>query len=391
MYLYSTLIGFVLTHDNVSVNKFYVFEGGYKEALETFKSIEKKELPKNLETFLSEYKDQEILLIDFELFEILKLKNYKVKLIEVNEKISNFITSLKNFFVASYFFEESKYYEYVRNAYLEFVRYKIKEIQKNRDKLIIQSIESLDELDKSINILVGRLQEWYGLHFPELYSKVGDNRVYAKLIAIQPNRLNLDHEILAKLGFPKFKSDEILKSAKSSLGAEFEDEDLKMIQSFSQRVVDLFDLRKTVEDYLENLMHSVAPNLTALAGATIGARLIAKAGGLENLANLPASTIQVLGAEKALFKHLKYGTKPPKHGILFQHPFVHSAPKWQRGKIARALANKISIAVRVDAYSQKDISKDLSNDLLRKIDVIKAQTKPPVKKKVEKAKKHAHR
>jgi|BEDMetMinimDraft_2_1075160.scaffolds.fasta_scaffold00040_5 nucleolar protein 56 len=390
MYLYRTLIGFVLTNDNNAVRKFYVYEGGYKEAIETNEIIERNGLPKNLENFLTEFKNEEILVIDPNLFEALKSKNYKAKLVTINEEISKFVTSLKDFFIKNYFLAESSYYEYVRNVYLDLVRIKIKEIQKGKDKLIIQSIESLDELDKSINILIGRLQEWYGLHFPELYNKIGENKSYAKLISLQPNRINLDYNTLIKLGFPKPKSIEILEAAKTSLGAEFDEEDLKMIQSFSQRIVDLFELRKSIENYLDELMLSVAPNLTAIAGATIGARLIAKAGGLENLANLPSSTIQVLGAEKALFKHLKYGTKPPKHGIIFQHPYVHSAPKWLRGKIARAIANKISIAARIDAYGQKDISKDLLNELSKKIETIKSQSKQPVKKKVEKAKKHAH-
>jgi nucleolar protein 56 len=132
-------------------------------------------------------------------------------------------------------------------------------------------------------------------------------------------------------------------------------------------------------------MKEIAPNLESIAGATIGARLIAKSGGLKELANLPASTIQVLGAEKALFKHLKYGTKPPKHGILFQHPLVHSAPKWQRGKIARLLANKISIAARADYFSQKDIRDILRRDIDKRVEMIKKlYAEPPKIKKKKK-------
>jgi nucleolar protein 56 len=129
-------------------------------------------------------------------------------------------------------------------------------------------------------------------------------------------------------------------------------------------------------------MEHVAPNIKDILGSTIGARMIAKVGGLDKLAVLPASTIQVLGAEKALFRALKTGTRPPKHGILFQHSLVHSSPRWQRGKIARVLATKVALAARVDAYSGiRDPS--IVKKLQERIDEIRAKYKEPTAKSRE--------
>ena len=127
-------------------------------------------------------------------------------------------------------------------------------------------------------------------------------------------------------------------------------------------------------------MNTLAPNISSIAGENIGARLIAKAGSLEKLARIPSSTIQILGAEKALFRALKTGSKPPKHGILFQHDDIHTAPKWQRGKIARSIASKIAIAARVDAYRGVKMDGSIETSLKNRIDEIKKLKKPKFKK-----------
>jgi len=135
-------------------------------------------------------------------------------------------------------------------------------------------------------------------------------------------------------------------------------------------VIKLSELRTNLSNTIENLMEILAPNLKNMLTAIIGARLIAKAGSLLKLAQLPSSTIQIIGAEKALFRALKTGTRPPKHGLLFQHPSINSAPKWQRGKIARALASKIAIAVRIDVYRKGALDKSLLENLNRRIETI---------------------
>jgi nucleolar protein 56 len=128
-------------------------------------------------------------------------------------------------------------------------------------------------------------------------------------------------------------------------------------------------------------MEVLAPNVSSLAGPIIGARLISLTGGLQRLSQVSSSTIQVLGAEKALFRHLRDGELPPKHGILFQHPYLHNAPYWQRGKIARALAGKIAIAAKLDQNSDKIMSDELEADIKRRLEEIqKKYPKAPAKK-----------
>jgi nucleolar protein 56 len=138
-------------------------------------------------------------------------------------------------------------------------------------------------------------------------------------------------------------------------------------------------MRKTLAERVDRILDEMAPNLKALAGPTISARLISLAGGLEELARLPSSTIQVLGAEKALFRALRTGARPPKHGIIFQHPLLHQAPRWQRGKIARALAGKISIAAKVDVFSGNFVGDRLKADLEKRIAEIKEKYRRPSK------------
>ena len=133
-----------------------------------------------------------------------------------------------------------------------------------------------------------------------------------------------------------------------------------------------------MEDHIDASMEDVAPNVKGLLTASVGARLISKAGSLRRLASLSASTIQILGAEKALFRTLKTGSDPPKHGILFQHPIIHSAPKWQRGKMARAIAAKTAIAARLDVYGQNpEVNQALSDKLSDRLTEIKEKYKEP--------------
>jgi nucleolar protein 56 len=122
---------------------------------------------------------------------------------------------------------------------------------------------------------------------------------------------------------------------------------------FAESIERLSEMRKKIAGAIELEMHAVAPNLSSLAGELLGARLIARAGGLESLARMPASKIQVMGASKALFKHLQFGAKPPKHGLIFQHPLIRGSPLSKRGKIARTMAAKLAIAARIDFYSKK--------------------------------------
>ncbi len=230
---------------------------------------------------------------------------------------------------------------------------RVAEASAKLDQHIIQGINALDELDKMINIISARMREWYGLHFPELEALIQSITTYANIIIGIGDRKSISMEALRELRVSDNENrlNAILESARGSKGGEISEGNLSMIRLLAEELKRLEHLRDTLANHIDTEMERVAPNIKDILGTTIGARMIAKVGGLDRLATLPASTIQVLGAEKALFRSLRTGTRPPKHGILFQHPLVHSAPRWQRGKIARVIASKVALAARVDVYS----------------------------------------
>ncbi len=227
---------------------------------------------------------------------------------------------------------------------------------------IIQAVRSLDDLNQSANLVMERLRDWYALHFPELARMVNPER-YLELIA--------DHG----------RRDEMPLEVVESVGAELGGEDLEIVQDLARLTRSLNRRRSSLSEYLETKMTELAPNVTHLAGPVLGARLISLAGGLEELAKLPASTIQLLGAEKALFRHLRKGTKPPKHGVLLQHPWVHQAPYWQRGAIARGLASKLAIAARADAYSKRFVAEELREQVEKLVAKVAESHREPPKKR----------
>jgi nucleolar protein 56 len=217
----------------------------------------------------------------------------------------------------------------------------------SKDELIIQAINFLDDLNKAINLFIERFREWYGLYFPEISQEIEDHEKFIKTIVGK-------------------KREELMENykIKSTMGGKiFSNEDFEIMNEVANRIKDLYSLRKKVENYIEKLMKEVAPNLSEIATPNIGARLIALAGGLKELSLLPSSTIQVLGAEKALFLHLTKGIKPPKHGVIFNHPYLQRLPPKKRGAMARTLASKIAIAARVDATDKRIIYDRLKKEL----------------------------
>lgn len=243
-------------------------------------------------------------------------------------------------------------------AMLELAKRQIRRAIRTEDHLR-QAVAAVDDLLEQENTLLERVREWYGLHFPEL-AKMVDEGTYLELIAKHGRRERLPLE------------------APESVGAELgeaEEHELKGLASLAQMVD---SRRKDLEGYVERTVRGLAPNVSALAGPMIAARLVTQAGSVEGLARYPAGTIQLLGAERALFRHLKTGSRSPKHGILFQHPLVHRAPPWQRGAIARAFAGKIAMAARADAYTHRDLAAALQASLERTVAEIRRrkETKP---------------
>ncbi len=237
----------------------------------------------------------------------------------------------------------------LRDFALSLSSSRVTEISESPDLHIIQSINALDETDKMINLLSSRVREWYGLHFPELDNMIDTISGYSKIV-MAGRRDNLTEDTYLAAGFPEEKAEMLSLLQKKSRGGQISDENFVIVQSIAKQILELFDLRQSLEKHIESQMELIAPNISVILGTAVGARILAKAGSLKRLATMPASTIQVLGAEKALFRALKTGAQPPKHGLLFQHQLVHAAPRWQRGKIARAIAAKAAIGARVDVF-----------------------------------------
>jgi nucleolar protein 56 len=234
-----------------------------------------------------------------------------------------------------------------------YSRAKVKFNVNKADNMIIQAIALLDTLDKDVNTFVMRVREWYSWHFPELVKIVNDNYQYAQLALLIKDKGSIDEaktaEMKELLG-DEDKAKEIVEAARTSMGQDISPIDLVNIEAFARRVISLAEYRQQLSLYLASKMHAVAPNLAALIGDLVGARLISHAGSLTNLAKYPASTVQILGAEKALFRALKTKGNTPKYGLIFHSSFIGRAKARNKGRISRYLANKCSIASRIDAF-----------------------------------------
>jgi nucleolar protein 56 len=265
-----------------------------------------------------------------------------------------------------------------RNVSMELSKLRIKGATGKRDLIISQGIQTLDSLDQTVNLFMGRLREWYGIYFPEMDRLIEKHETYARLVLKLGNRDNYTADNLEAENVPKERAQLLSKAAESSMGADISDSDLSQVQQLAKDVLAFYELRKSMEEYVDQTMEETAPNVRVVAGALLGARIISIAGSLQNLAMRPASTIQVLGAEKALFRSLKTGARPPKHGLIFQHTLLHDAKRWQRGKIARVIAGKLAIAARADAFGDGHyIGDELKADIIKRIDEIREKYKEP--------------
>merc|ERR1711972_1288894 len=235
-----------------------------------------------------------------------------------------------------------------------YSRAKVKFNVNKSDNMIIQSIALLDQLDKDINTFCMRIREWYSYHFPELIKIVPENALYAKVVKLIKNRKELTQDMLEQLEailMDSARAQAVIDASKSSMGMDISPVDLLNIDMSASRVIGITEYRKELSTYLRSKMSVVAPNLAVLIGDTVGARLISHAGSLTNLAKYPASTVQILGAEKALFRALKTKGNTPKYGLIFHSSFIGRAQAKNKGRISRYLANKCSIASRIDCFS----------------------------------------
>ncbi|KAJ6977693.1 nucleolar protein 56-like [Populus alba x Populus x berolinensis] len=236
-----------------------------------------------------------------------------------------------------------------------YSRAKVKFNVNRVDNMVIQAIFLLDTLDKDVNSFAMRVREWYSWHFPELVKIVNDNYIYAKLAKFIDDKSKLSEDKLPALTDilgDEDKAKEVVEAAKASMGQDLSPIDLINVQQFAQRIMDLSEYRKKLHEYLITKMNDIAPNLASLIGEIVGARLISHAGSLTNLAKCPSSTLQILGAEKALFRALKTRGNTPKYGLIFHSSFIGRASARNKGRMARYLANKCSIASRIDCFSE---------------------------------------
>jgi nucleolar protein 58 len=230
-------------------------------------------------------------------------------------------------------------------------RYKLKFSPDKVDTMIIQAIHLLDDLDKELNTYAMRVKEWYGWHFPEMTKIIVDNIAYAKCVLAIGFRSNTASTNLSTV-LPEDLETELKAAAQISMGTEISDSDIENIHFLCEQVVSISEYRAQLFDYLKNRMAAIAPNLTAIVGEIVGAKLIAHAGSLMSLAKSPASTVQILGAEKALFRALKTKHDTPKYGLIYHASLVGQAAPKNKGKMARIIATKATLALRVDALAE---------------------------------------
>ena len=333
---------------------------------------------------LAEIDDKKIVAEEKEIIEEVQ-KDYDEIIIESNKRLSDY--SIDNIKIQN----PNQAGEYLRSNYEEFgldsediidiyqrlAIYKIKKESASEDKHLIQAINSIDEIDESISKLIERIREWYALYFPEM-DVIKNNETYIKLISQNKTKENI---MQAKPdAFPSNVLD---------LEDDINPLDLEIMNRYANSIFELQKTRKEIVEYIDSKMEEIAPNLRLLVGSSLGAKLISHAGGLKRLATYPSSTVQIMGAEKALFRHLKSGDRPPKYGLIYQHPQVRGAKWWNRGKIARMLAGKISLAVRRDVFT-KSFDENAFDDFTQKVEEIEKNnpfpTKTTKKRKEEKGK-----
>ncbi|MFW5852542.1 MAG: NOP5/NOP56 family protein [Nanoarchaeota archaeon] len=202
-----------------------------------------------------------------------------------------------------------------------------------KDFMICQAVNNIDEMERILNTMSTRLREWYSLYNPELSKRISDHFEFAKSV--------LDFD---KKGIKKDKS----------IGGNISRKDLEQIYDLAKQVKELYEFRERNEQRIVEVMQEYCPNTSAIATEMLAARLIALSGSLRKLSAYPSSTIQTLGAEKAMFRHLKTKDRPPKHGIIIMHPMINNQKKSDKGRAARALASKISIAAKIDYFGGEE-------------------------------------
>lgn len=319
MYLYSNILGTFVFNQNFQIREKVAF--AEKDLLKNFGLLEKGEILETEKEFMAKFKN------------IVNLRQDPDP--RYMEKIYESLSKLGDDF-------------YEKNIFL--TRMQIRNSITN-DLLIIQTSGCIEELGKTINLNVKRLREWYSYVLPEVEDKVEDHEMFAELVA-RKSRQDLIKDF----------------SIKNSMGYELKERDSKAIHDLANAILNIAKEKQNKENYLESVMRDNCPNITAVAGFLVGAKLIGLAGSLKNLVLMPSSTVQLLGAEKALFRHmLNKNSKPPKHGIIMEHQLLQKSKRADRGKVARSLADKILLAAKIDYFKGEFIGDRLYKELEEKV------------------------
>ncbi|MFW9987845.1 MAG: C/D box methylation guide ribonucleoprotein complex aNOP56 subunit [Candidatus Odinarchaeota archaeon] len=383
-FIADTLIGIFAFDETGNILSFIDFEENISKVIEFYKALENDVIQKAFDSFILELKNSGFneFIFDNTKLESLSSKKFEIKTIletksiELKEFRVNLEKNLKKIGI-------SKAREEILNQYKivseELTRIKVSQVSGHSDNIITQIITVLDVIKKSISLFSSHLREWYGLHFPELTDKIiEDNLILAEMVSkIGPRKNYTSKNIEEIFDFDESKVKRLEQYAIESMGADI---DLNILQIYAEQIISLDKYRQQLEIYLEDLMEKTAPNVNFLIGSLIGAKLIAKAGGLQKLAYMPASRIQLLGAEKALYRFLKTGEKRPKHGLIFQWNQIRSAKPWCRGKIARVVAGKLGLSAKVDFFSGEFIADVFSKEIEDKIKEIEKKYPNPPKK-----------
>jgi len=331
-YLAVCVAGLFVFNEENKLIKFNLFEKNPEEIAKKIDLIEKGEEIQELKELKEEFKDL---------------------VTSQPNKATDFLRkNLREIVIKSGFVKNDMELNQILNAFsIAKAKLTISSIER-RDKLIVQTVSALSDLEKILNAMSERLREWYGLHYPEL--EIKDHERFAEKIA----------EIGRREGFEEFEK---------SMGMELKEGDVEVLKDYARQLKSMYVLRKNIEKYLEKIVPEEIPNLNTMLGSILAARLLSLAGSLERLAKMPSSTIQLLGSEKRLFKFLKSKEKdkrPPRFGLLYLHPDISTNKRELQGKIARLLSSKLTLAARADFYTKKDISKELLDDYKKKLEEI---------------------
>lgn len=379
LFIIPTIIGFIVLNDEKVIIDIEFFNKDVESVAINLNKIKNGTICTSLRDLIKRHNKPEVIFV-FEDEKLAKTMfddlNIKTKVEKASHSARTLREQLDKIVVESGFMNSlDEFKNYQKKVSFQLAREQMRVALSRGDLLLINAIQTFDEVDRSINLFTNKIREWYGIHFPELNNLVSDHEMFLKLVADVGERTNFTKSNLMNFQNRLKNVDKIEANALQSIGTDVSENDIQIMSHIASKLLLFHQIKESLDNYIENVMEQIAPNIKELVGAKLGSRIIASAGGLMKLASKPSSTIQILGAEKALYRSIRTRSKPPKHGLIFQHPQVHGSAKRLRGKIARAIAGKIAIAARIDAYGGEFQGELLKNELNERINEILGSSK----------------